>query len=145
MRNYLKTVEIMELKREELPNRILEEFNNEIISGKNENYVCLYENGKLVGLLEYTRKDSCWLGGIEIKEEFRGKGYGKLLAEYFINKMKNEGERFICGEVLRKSKPKIDKILDEIKEKGIIADYDYDDPFEEYWNSERVPLYIYLK
>lgn len=66
-------MEIREFKRKEIPNEILEEFNNEIISGKNENYVCLYEDGKLVGLLEYTRKDFCWLGGIEIKENFRGK------------------------------------------------------------------------
>lgn len=59
--------------------------------------------------------------------------------------MKKEGESFIVGEVLRKSKPQIDKILGEIKEKEIIANYDYDDPFEEYWNSQRVPLSIYLK
>jgi len=71
--------------------------------GENNNPTVLEINGQIIGFLSYFYiLDEAELFLIAVKKEFQGLGYGKILLEYLLNKLKEYNVKVCYLEVSSK-------------------------------------------
>jgi hypothetical protein len=115
-------------------------------------YFALHKGENLIGLLGYetysinsNKPPSYWAGLVEIKEGERNNGYGRLLLTTFLKHASDSGAGYVSGEIMNVSYKTISKFLNQLKEEGIIKEFNSSDPFGDYAFSDRAPVSIWLK
>ncbi len=60
------------------------------VTDKNRKFVCLTNNGEIRGFasMRIMPDESVWFEGLRVAPEWRGRGYGKELTEYLVEKVK---------------------------------------------------------
>ncbi|WP_165974062.1 GNAT family N-acetyltransferase [Marinitoga lauensis] len=70
---------------------------DEWVNDKNSNFYVIEENGKVIGCgrMKELKKGVFWLEGLRVHGNYRNKGYGKKLSEFFLQLAKEKGYKKI--------------------------------------------------